>query len=101
MAAFPSFQPGGGWISYPFLLHHHGSRGHATAERHIAYPQSNQIAAAQLAVNRQIEQCQFPLLLRHLQADPNGPDLFELQRAFLADQLALVPRSVAGFGFTR
>ena len=45
----------------------------------------DEIAASQLAVDRQVEQRQFPGIVRHLQANSYRPDVFELERVFLAD----------------
>ncbi len=46
-----------------------------------------------------VEQRQLPGIVRHLQANSNRPNVFQLERVFLADQFALVPRDMAGFGF--
>jgi hypothetical protein len=54
------------------------------------------VAAAQLAVDRQIEQRQLSRLPGHAQLSANGPDLVQLQRRLLANQLAFVPRLMCG-----
>ncbi len=67
-----------------------------------AYLQMDKIAASQFAVDRQVEQRQFLAgYFCHQQANSNRPDIFQLEWVFLADQFALVPRNVAGFGFIR
>ncbi len=75
------------------------SRGRTTGPPGL--PSDGQDAASQFAVDRQVEQRQFPGVVRHLQANSNRPDVFQLEWVFLADQFALVPRNVAGFGFIR
>src|SRR5579864_3696839 len=61
----------------------------------VAHAQLHQVAGAQFAVDTQVEECEVPQPSLHLQADPNGPDLSELERHLLADELTLVPRLVA------
>lgn len=58
----------------------------------IADPKLDQIARSQLAVDGQVEECQFPDPVGELQADPNSPDLLQAQGRLLPDQLSLVPR---------
>src|SRR4030095_11397550 len=74
------------------LLHHNRARGDSISVDHIADAEANQIAAAQLAVNCEIEQCELSGSPGHLQSNSDGPDLFQLQRGLLAEQPALVPR---------
>jgi hypothetical protein len=59
--------------------------------RYILYAQPRQIAAAQLAVDSEVEQRKVRGPMTELQSNPNGPDLFQLQRGPLAQQPALVP----------
>jgi hypothetical protein len=61
-----------------FLLHDDRPRSDSTALDHIVDAESNQIAAAQLAVDGEVEQCEFTGSLRQLQANPNSPDLLQL-----------------------
>jgi hypothetical protein len=57
----------------------------------IADTQRDQVAAAQLAVDREVEKSEVAQPLGELQADPDRPDLADLQRRLRAGQLALVP----------
>jgi hypothetical protein len=63
-----------------------------TALDHIVDAKPDQIASAQLAVDGKVEQCEFPGSLIQLQPNPDSPDLLQLQRWLLAEQLAFVPR---------
>ena len=47
--------------------------------------QSEEIAAAELAVDRQVEQGKVALAVLKLETDPNCPDIFRLERALLAN----------------
>ena len=57
----------------------------------IADPQVDEIASAEFAVDREIEQGEIPDLLFELKADSDGPDFLEFERWFRAEELALVP----------
>jgi hypothetical protein len=57
----------------------------------VSYPQQHEVTGAKLAIDRQVEESQFPASARHLQTDSNRPNLFEFERCLLANQLALVP----------
>lgn len=60
-----------------------------------------EIAPAQLAVDFQIEQREFPHSVLHLESDAEGLDVLGLERGFLPDDLAFVPRlamSIAACG---
>ena len=59
--------------------------------------QPDQIAAAQLAVDGQVEQGKVAQFAAELEPDPDGPDFLRLQRGFLAAQFAFVPRAAAMF----
>jgi hypothetical protein len=74
-----------------FPLHDHGSRTDAPAQQHIVDPQRNEIAAAKLAVDRKVEHCEIAQTLFQLKTDADRPDLPELKRWFLPDELAAVP----------
>ena len=64
-----------------------------TALEHIADVKPHQVAPAQLAVDGEVEQREFPGSMIQLQSNPDGPDLLQLQRWLLADQLPFVPRN--------
>ena len=57
----------------------------------VADTQSHQIAATQLAVDGEVKKREVADPGRQLQTNPDGPDLLQLEGAFLADDLALVP----------
>jgi hypothetical protein len=42
---------------------------HPPGRKHIPYLQTDEVAAAQLAVDSHIEQCQVALIVRHLKSD--------------------------------
>ena len=59
----------------------------------VADLEADQVAAAKLAVDSQVEECKLPYAVFHLQADSECPDVLELERRLLTDDLALVPRN--------
>jgi hypothetical protein len=67
----------------------------------VLYPELHQVAGAELAVDREIEQGKFSHALGQLKAYPDRPDLLETQRCLLSYELAFVPgfamSSVAAF----
>jgi hypothetical protein len=76
------------------VLHHHRPVQDLIAVGDIAHPKAHQVAAAQLAVHGEIEQRQLPDPVVRLQTNAYRPDVLELERGLLANQLALVPRLV-------
>ena len=86
-----------------FLLQNDRARRYSVAPSHITDAQPDEVTGAQFAVDRQVKKGQFTCAIGQLKADPDRPNLFQLQRRFLADQFALVPGSVAilvfSFGF--
>jgi len=56
----------------------------------IGHFQSDEIAAAKLAVDREVKQRQVPEIARKFKSGTNGPHLFREQRAFLANEPPLV-----------
>jgi hypothetical protein len=64
----------------------------------IVDPEAHQIAATQLVVDGEVEQREFPGSMIQLQANPNGPDLLQLQWGLLPEQFALVPRHCTPLG---
>ena len=82
------------------LLKHERTHCHYLAVADIAHSQLHQITSSKLAVDRQIEQSQIPAPPSDLQAYADCPNLLELERRLLADQLALFQGSrviLAGF----
>jgi hypothetical protein len=60
------------------LLHDHRPRHYPSTLDDIVDPESKWIAAAQLAVDGEVEQREFPGSMIHLQPNPDSPDLFQL-----------------------
>ena len=78
--------------SLRLLLHDNRAWGDMNALDHITNAKPDQIASAQLAVNGEVEQREFTSSMIELQSNPDGPDLLQLQRWLLADQLPFVTR---------
>jgi len=72
-------------------LHDHRSGQYLIAVRHVPNVQVHQIAATQLAVDRQVEHGKVANLVRVLEMDSDSPDVLGLEWWLLADQLAFVP----------
>src|SRR6516165_9501555 len=71
----------------PCLFLNHGATvPHSAAGGHIVNLQADEIAASELAVDRKIEQGEISFPALQLKSNPNGPDIFRLERAPLADQ---------------
>ena len=81
--------------SMGLLLHDDCSRGDAIAMDYVTNTKGNEITGSKLAVDREIEQSELANSPVKLQANANGPDVFESQRCPLSDELALVPRLAA------
>jgi hypothetical protein len=77
--------------SLGFLLHDNRARGNPVAVRDISDTQLHEIAAAQLAVERHIEERELALAIAKFETNPNRPNVPEFERCLLPDQLALVP----------
>jgi len=56
----------------------------------VADPQADEIAAAKLTVDGQVEHGELTNGMRILEVDTDGPDVLRLERGLLADQLPLV-----------
>src|SRR5205823_12762829 len=87
--------------SLGFLLHDNRAAGDMTALDHIMDAQRDQITPAQFAVDSKVEQCEFPGSMIQLQPNPDSPDLLQLQRWLLAEQLVFVPWRNAPSGLRR
>jgi len=74
------------------LLDHGRSFPNPPAGTHVVNFQPDEIAASQLAVDRQIEHGKIAPAFLYLEAHSNSPDILRLQRALLADEASLVPR---------
>jgi hypothetical protein len=66
---------------------------HPAAGAYVVDLQADEIAASELAVDREVEQSEISFPALQLKPNANGPDIFRLERALLADQAALVPGS--------
>jgi hypothetical protein len=73
-----------------FLLAYGGAGNGMALWRDVGDAQADQVAAAQLAVDAEVEQRQVADATRELQRAANGPDILNPQRRLGADQLALV-----------
>ena len=71
------------------LLHDNRARGDVTALDHIVDAKPDQVASAQLAVDGEVEQREFPGSMIQLQSNPDGPDLLQFQRGLLPEQVPL------------
>src|SRR4051812_28043091 len=66
------------------VLHDDGARAHLLAVAYVPDLERDEIAAAELAVDAQVEEGKFPNPLLHLEADAKRPDVLELERCLLA-----------------
>ena len=74
------------------VLHDDSARRHLVAVTHVPDLERDKIAAAQLAVDSEVEQGEFAHASFHLEADAQRPDVLELEGRLLPDKLALIPR---------
>src|SRR5262252_6521438 len=71
----------------PRLLLDHGAAVSAPAtDADVIDFQADEITVAELAIDRKVEQREVAFEAFQLKPDPNCPDIFRLERAFLADQ---------------
>ena len=82
-------------------LNNYRSGQYLGAVRDVADAQIDEIAAAQLAVNREVEHSQVSYLMCVLELNPDRPDVLRLQRRLLTDKFAFVPGfpMLSGFHF--
>jgi len=80
------------------LLDYRRAIANSPASEHVIDPQPDEIAAPELAVDRQIEHRKIASAALHLQLYSNGPDILRLQRALLTDQASPVPGCTLGGG---
>jgi hypothetical protein len=74
----------------------------AAAGGKVIDPEADEVAAAQFAVNGEVEHRQITLAALHLKPDTNGPHFFRAKGTFLANEAAFVPwgaRCVVGLDF--
>jgi len=67
------------------VLHDDGACRHLVAMTDIPDLERDEIAAAQLAVDAQVEEREFAHPALHLEADAQRPDVLELERCLLPD----------------
>lgn len=81
-------------LDWPLCLLPHDGRAwrHIAAVAGVTHPHSHEVAAAQLAVDPQIEKCKVPGSVLELQPSSDSPDFSRLEWRLLADQLSFVPR---------
>src|SRR5476651_176193 len=79
-----------------FLLSDRCAIGRVAAGRNILYPDGDDVTAAKLAVDRQIEQGKVAHTTFDLQLGPDCPDVFWPQRRLCSCQPAFVPRHALG-----
>ena len=73
------------------LLHDGRAIANPPTGEHVIDPQADEIAAPELAVDRQIEHRKIASATLHLQPYSNGPDILRLQRALLTGQASSAP----------
>jgi hypothetical protein len=67
----------------PSLFLNHGATiPHPAAGAYVVHLQADEIAASELAVDRKVEQGEISLPTLQLKPNPNGPDIFRLERRF-------------------
>jgi hypothetical protein len=72
-----------------FSLDHRGAvLNSAAADAHVAHPKPHEIAAPQLAIDRQIEQGEIASAPLKSQPDADRPDLLWFEWTFLAGETA-------------
>jgi hypothetical protein len=85
-------------VDLGLALQHRRSRDDLIGVHDVTHPQADQVAAAQLTVDREFEERQIPHPVVHLQANASGPHLHEPEWGFLTDELALVSGDRRGRG---
>src|SRR5439155_19740413 len=73
------------------FLNHSATFSHPAAGPYVVDLQADEIAASELAVDREVEQSEISFPALQLKPNADGPDIFRLERALLPDQAALVP----------
>ncbi len=63
-----------------FLLHHCGAGRNVFAMADIAYPQFDQVAGSQFAIEPQVKHGEFTNPVLKLKTDSNSPNLFQFER---------------------
>jgi hypothetical protein len=74
-----------------FLLNNSSAVANMPSHAYVVDPEPHKVAAAQLAIDREIEQGEVAAMVFELESDSDRPDLLWLKRALLADEPPLVP----------
>ena len=75
--------------SLGFLLHDNCPRRNRSTLDNVVDAKSDQIAPAQLTVDRKVEQREFPGSMIQLQSNPDGPDFLSFSGGFWPSSLPL------------
>lgn len=62
-----------------------------SSNAYVVDPEPHEVAAAQFAIDREIEEGKVTAMVFELEPDPYCPDLLRFERALLADEAPLVP----------
>ena len=73
------------------VLHHDRPRGHLIAVADVPDLQNDEVTTSKFAVDSKVEESEFADSTLNLKADSKCPDVLELERCLLADDLAFVP----------
>jgi hypothetical protein len=76
-------------------LHHYRTRVDVIFVGKVADSKTQEVAGAELGIDRQVKQGEVSEVAAKLQPDTDRPYLAELERCLLADDLALVPGNSA------
>ena len=79
-----------------FLLHHQGARADLPATDNVADFHLDEVAATQLAVDPEVEQCPISNAAALIEEEADLPYLLRLQRALCADSAPSVPELTLG-----
>jgi hypothetical protein len=85
-----------------FALDDDGAIADTSGEADILDFNGDEIAGAQFAIDRQIEQGEVSWFARHFESDTDRPDLLWFQRSFLTPKLAISALAISlGFDLYR
>jgi hypothetical protein len=77
------------------VLHHDSARCNLLTVADVPNFEGNEVTTTKLAVDAKVEESKLANAIFYLKAHAQSPDIFELERSFLTDKLALVPRLIA------
>jgi hypothetical protein len=73
------------------MLDNRRSVSHSAAGGYVIDSKTHEIAAAQLAIDGEVEHRQIAFAAPDLKSDTNGPDLFRPKGTLLANETSFVP----------